>query len=163
MYMSKVKLTLCIGFCLLLRSAYCQMPGGAMSPPDFDAARAAGIFNYDIEKVIKKLKLKDSPLKKEATEALYVYNIKMSELSSEHALTFRKLNDDFDRNVQIAMQRRDPSVMQEVRAEIEANIPPIRQEVAKHEKILNEAMASFLSDEQNKKWLKYQKQKRVAQ
>ncbi len=158
--MSRVKIALCIGLCFFVNAAYCQMPGGGMSPPDFDAEKAAGIYTYNMEKVIKKLKLKDSPHKKAATEALYVFNIKMSELSAENALMFKQLNNDFDQNVQVAIQRRDRSVMNEVKAEIQAKIPPIRQAVTQEEIVLNEAMASILSEEQNKKWLKYQKQQK---
>ena len=37
-------------------------------------------------------------------------------------------------------------------------IPPIRQEADEYKKVLNKSFESILSEKQNKKWLKYQKQ-----
>jgi hypothetical protein len=78
----------------------------------------------------------------------------------EHASTFQELEGEFDRNVQIAMQRRDRSQMNGVKAKIQEVIPPIRMQVAAEEKILNDVMAMLLTEKQNDKWLKYQKQKK---
>ena len=74
-----------------------------MSPPDFNAEKAAGIFEYDIEKVIKKLAIVDDSTKSKVSESLNQYNSKMYELSILHAATFQKLEADFYRNVQIAI------------------------------------------------------------
>ena len=71
--------------------------------------------------------------------------------------TFKELDAEFDRNVQIAMQNRDRSQMNGVKAKIKEIIPPIRKQVAVEEKVLNEEMALVLDDKQNEKWLKYQK------
>lgn len=84
----------------------------------------------------------------------------MLDLSFEHAATFRALEETFDRNVQIAMQRRDRSQMDGVKATIQEVIPPIKMEVAAEEKILNETMATVLSEQQNRKWLNYQKRQK---
>ena len=136
------------------------MPGN-MTPPDFDAEKAAGIFQYDIEKVIKKLKIIDDSTKSKVTESLNHYNSKMYELSILHAATFQKLEADFDRNVQIAMRNRDRNQMNGVKAEIQRIIPPIRLQVQNEEKFLNNAMADFLTVKQNKKWLRYQNGKKT--
>ena len=101
------------------------MPG-SMSPPDFNAEKAAGIYQYDIEKVIKKLKIIDDSAKVKISESLIDYNNKMYELSALHSATFQKLEADFDRNVQIAMRNRDRNQMNGVKAEIQRIIPPIR-------------------------------------
>jgi hypothetical protein len=66
------------------------------------------------------------------------------ELSIEHASTFQELEDEFDRNVQIAMQRRDRSQMNGVKAKIQQVIPPIRNAGIAEEKVLNDAMAIYL-------------------
>jgi hypothetical protein len=68
--------------------------------------------------------------------------------------------DEFDKNVQIAMQRRDRSQMDGVKAKIKQVIPPIRKQVVAEEKVLNDAMAMLLTEKQNVKWLKYQSQKK---
>jgi transcriptional regulator of met regulon len=125
-----------------MSNLYAQMPGN-MTPPDFNAEKAAGIFQYDIEKVIKKLKIIDDSTKSKVTESLNHYNSKMYELSILHAATFQKLEADFDRNVQIAMRNRDRNQMNGVKAEIQRIIPPIRLQVQNEEKFLNNAMADF--------------------
>lgn len=132
----------------------------AQQPPDFDAEKAAGIFEYDVERVIRKLKISDDSTKQKVSAALHSYNNKMLDLSFEHAATFRALEETFDRNVQIAMQRRDRSQMDGVKATIQEVIPPIKMEVAAEEKILNETMATVLSEQQNRKWLNYQKRQK---
>jgi hypothetical protein len=141
-------------FCLAISAVKAQQP------PDFNAQKAAGIFQYDIDKVMKSLKISDDTTKQKISEALIAYNNEMFQLSTEHASTFQELEDEFDRNVQIAMQRRDRSQMDGVKAKIERIIPPIRMQVATEEKILNDAMAMILTEKQNEKWLKYQRRKK---
>jgi LytS/YehU family sensor histidine kinase len=152
--------TIILSLGILMSNLYAQMPGN-MTPPDFNAEKAAGIFQYDIEKVIKKLKIIDDYTKSKVTESLNHYNSKMYELSILHAATFQKLEADFDRNVQIAMRNRDRNQMNGVKAEIQRIIPPIRLQVQNEEKFLNNAMADFLTVKQNKKWLRYQNGKKT--
>jgi hypothetical protein len=151
--------TIILSLGMLISNLYAQMPGN-MSPPDFNAEKAAGIFEYDIEKVIKKLAIVDDSTKSKVAESLNQYNSKMYELSILHTATFQKLEADFDKNVQIAMRNRDRSQMNGVKAEIQRIIPPIRMQVLDEEKLLNAAMAGFLTEKQNKKWLKYQEGKK---
>jgi hypothetical protein len=152
--------TIILSLGILMSNLYAQMPGN-MTPPDFNAEKAAGIFQYDIEKVIKKLKIIDDSTKSKVSESLNHYNSKMYELSILHAATFQKLEADFDRNVQIAMRNRDRNQMNGVKAEIQRIIPPIRLQVQNEEKFLNNAMADFLTVKQNKKWLRYQNGKKT--
>ena len=158
--MSKTVIPLLICLGLLASNVYAQMPGGGMSPPDFKAEKAAGIFSYDLDQTISKLKLTDKESEHKAIAALKVYNTKMDELSFEHAATFKELDEAFDRNIQLAMQRRDRSQMNGVKAQIQAVIPPIRMQVMAEEKILNDTMEKILTEKQNKKWLKYQTRKK---
>lgn len=158
--MSKIVVGLLIGISLLTSNLYAQMPGGSMSPPDFNAEKAAGIFTYNLDQVIKKLKLTDQENQNKAKEALKRYNSKMDKLSLEHAYTFKELDDAFDKNIQRAMQRRDRSQMNGVKAQIQEIIPPIKMQVTAEETILNDSMLGILTEKQNQKWLKYQKQKK---
>lgn len=132
----------------------------AQQPPDFNAEKAAGIFEYDVEEAIEKLKIADDTTKQKVTEALNAYNSNMFDLSVEHASTFKALEDEFDKNVQIAMQRRDRSQMNGVKAKIKQVIPPISMQVGAEERVLNDVMAILLTEKQNDKWLKYQKRKK---
>lgn len=158
--MSKALIVLVCSLSVLASNVDAQIPSGSMTPPEFHAEKAAGIFNYDLTKVIDKLKVTDEDSQKKVAEALEVYNAKMNELSFAYASTFRELEDDFDKNVQIAMQRRDRSQMDGVKARIQEVIPPIKKEVNMEENALNEVMVVILTEKQNNKWLKYQKRKK---
>ncbi len=48
---------LLLSFSIVGQTLLAQMPGGGMSPPEFNAIEKAGIIKYDTEKVIKKLKI----------------------------------------------------------------------------------------------------------
>lgn len=158
--MPKILIILALGLSLWIPSISAQMSGGGMTPPDFNPEKAAGIFEYDVDEVIKKIKISNNSTQQSASKALNIYNNKMFDLSNEHASTFKRLEDEFDQNVQIAMQRRDRSQMNGVKTKIQQIIPPIRMEVTSEEKILNETMAKLLTEKQNKKWLSYQKRKK---
>lgn len=145
-------------FSIVGQSLLAQMPGGRMSPPEFNAIEKARIITYDTEEVIKKLKITEDSISKEVSMHLATYNSEMDNLLLLHSQTLRDLEKEFDRNVKIAMQNRDRSQMSGVKNKIKQIIPPIRYEVSKHENILNEALGNILTEKQYKKWLKYQKQ-----
>ena len=156
----KARILLLTLTCLLFNFS---APGqGRTQPPDFDAERAAGIFSYDSDKVIKKLKISDSLTELKVSNALHNYNLRMEELSLNNASTFYQLEELFDSQVKIAMQRRDRNVMNGVKSEIQQVIPPIRKEVYAEEQVLNDTLSTYLTSDQNKKWLKYQSGKKPS-
>ena len=146
-------------FSMVGQSLLAQMPGGRMSPPEFNAIEKARIITYDTEEVIKKLKINEDSISKEVSMHLATYNIEMDNLLLLHSQTLKDLEKEFDSNVKIAMQNRDRSQMSEVKNKIKQIIPPIRYEVSEHENSLNEALKNILTEKQYKKWLKYQKQR----
>jgi hypothetical protein len=145
-------------FSVVGQTLLAQMPGGGMSPPKLNAIEKARIIKYDTEKVVKKLKITEDSITKEISKHIQTYNIEMDNLLILHSKTLSDLEKEFDRNVKIAMQNRDRSQMSGVKNKIKQIIPPIKYEVYEHEKVLNGALASILTEKQNKKWLKYQKQ-----
>ncbi len=153
---------LLLSFSIVGQTLLAQMPGGGMSPPEFKAIEKAGIIKYDTEKVIKKLKNTEDSITKEIAKHIQTYNIEMDNLLFLHYRTLVDLETEFDRNVKIAMQNRDRSQMNGVKIKIKQIIPPIRYEVYEHGKVLNGAIKSLLTEKQNKKWLKYQKQNKPS-
>lgn len=150
---------LLLSFSIVGQTLLAQMPGiGAMSPPEFNAIEKARLVTYDTEKVIKKLKVTDESIAEEIINHLQNYNIEINNILSTHSNTLADLESEFDRNVKIAIQNRDRSQMSAVKGKIKQIIPPIRDEVYEHEKVLNEALENILTEKQNKKWLKYQNQ-----
>ncbi len=108
--------------------------------------------------MIKKLKITKESTTKEIVKQLQDYNAKMDELLVIHSKTLEDLKIEFSKNIQIAIQNRDRTQMSEVRNMLKEIIPPIRQEADEYKKVLNKSLESILSEKQNKKWLKYQKQ-----
>ncbi|MEL6132254.1 MAG: hypothetical protein AAFR59_02690 [Bacteroidota bacterium] len=158
--MPKLILSLFLAFSLFTPRLQAQSPSGGMTPPEFDGKKAAGIYTYKVEKVLRKLKVKDEVSRQKVEAALNAYNSKMDTLSAEYAPIFEELENTFDRNVQIAMQNRDRSQMSGIISQIREVIPPIKLQVGKEEKNLNEVMGEVLSEKQKEKWLKYQRSKR---
>ena len=128
---------------------------------EFNSLEMAGIIKHDAQKVIKKLKITKETTTKEIVKQLQDYNAKMDELLVLHSKTLEDLKIEFSKKMQIAIQNRDRGQMSEVRDMLKEIIPPIRQEVNEYRKVLNESLESILSEKQNKKWLKHQKQNRL--
>lgn len=128
---------------------------------EFNSLEMAGIIKHDAQKVIKKLKITEESTTKEIVKHLQDYNAKMDELSVIHSKTLEDLKIEFSKKMQIAIQNRDRGQMSEVRDMLKEIIPPIRQEAEEYKKVLNKSLESILSEKQNKKWLKHQKQNRL--
>ena len=107
-------------------------------------------------KVQKRLKLEEIQIDS-VTQFLNSFNFKMEEISLKNSVIFRKLNEDFDNNVQLAISQRNPAVMDGVKASIKNTIPPIAEEVQREEENLTARLKEILSGSQFDKWLKYQR------
>jgi hypothetical protein len=124
----------------------------------FKASEVAGIFYYDIEKVVKKLKVKkeeeQSPIKK----AIRNYNFKIKEILLLNAVKF----SDLDILVNSMSKGKDNDARLQVRKKVGEVVKPIRDRVHENEKELNLILKGLLSEKQFKKWLKYQKKKKES-
>lgn len=126
-----------------------------MSPPDFNAIETAGLIKYDSDKVIRKFKILEDSVKRFVSKHIQTYNQEMDNLLLIHGNSLEDLEKEFDKNVKIAIQNRDRSQMNGVKAKIEKIIPPIRLEAQKHKDVLNEDMQVLLTEKKYKKWLRY--------
>lgn len=124
----------------------------------FSASDVAGIFYYDIEEIIKKLKLKDENKQAIAIKALKDYNLKIKEISFLNSKKF----SDLDVVVNSLRQANDREASVETRKKVGELIGPIKDEIRENERQLNETLESILSEKQQKKWLKYQKNKKES-
>jgi hypothetical protein len=119
----------------------------------FSSSDVAGIFYYDIEEIINKLKLKDETKQGVVSKALTNYNFKIKEISFLNSKKFL----DFDLAVNSVMKGNDREASLEMRKKVGEIIGPIKVEIHENEKELNQTLKSILSEKQQKKWLKYQK------
>lgn len=135
--------------------------GATREVQEFNASDAAGIFYYETDEVIKKIKVKDDQLKFKVKKALSNYNFKIKEIAFLNSV---KLND-LDK-LMAAMRDSQPTNLQDnssnsderqnMRKAIGKVIRPIKDEILSNEEVLNKTLEEILSEKQNKKWLKYQ-------
>ncbi len=124
----------------------------------FSSKDAAGIFYYDIEEVIKKLKIKDDKEQYQIKKALKNYNFKIKEISFLNATKF----SDFDLAVNSMSKSNNVEDRREMRKKVEVVLRPIREKVRENEMELNSVFKTFLSEKNLKKWYKYQKKKKES-
>ena len=117
------------------------------------AKEIAGIFYYDVDEVIKKVKIKDDDKKYLVTKALRNYNFKVKEILFLNAEKFT----DLDLLMNAISNERDSESNKNIREKVREVTRPIKENVHEHEKELNEILRGVLSEKQDKKWLKYQK------
>ena len=159
---------------------YAQPPGGggvrgqqgqeqqAEEIKKFSASDAAGLFYYDVEKVVKKLKVKEEKSQFAIKKALRNYNFKIKEILFLNSEKFSELDLVMSSLAKPSKQERnqsfeDNSDKNSDRRKIIGNIiRPVRDEVQIHETELNQILEGILSEKQQKKWLKYQKSKKES-
>ncbi|KJD36201.1 hypothetical protein PW52_06265 [Tamlana sedimentorum] len=139
--------------------------------PEFDAAKVAGIFNYDDAEVLKKIKLKkkEESLTLEVRKAINTYNVRVNEIALLNKDNFDTLNvyvkavresqqanrgqnQSFDRSEQDREDDPRFKVMELVKEKTE----PVKALVVKEEDKLNQKMQTLLDEKKYNKWLDYQ-------
>ncbi|WP_147676268.1 hypothetical protein [Algibacter pacificus] len=181
--------TLLVLFCVLSFSVLQAQPGGGGGRPgggppgssgmgdgerpemvEFNAAKVAGIFNYDDDDAIKKLKIKknEAELRLTVRKAIENYNKKVNDIALLNKDNFDTLNVYVNAKMK-AMQasRRESGFRMESgerftdsqdpdRALIQSKIDPAKTEVKAAEAKLNKDLEAVLSEKQYAKWMKYQ-------
>ncbi|WP_298880987.1 hypothetical protein [uncultured Polaribacter sp.] len=122
----------------------------------FNASNVAGIFYYDIEKAIKKTKVKKEEKQLSVKKIIKNYNLKIKEISFLNSQKFSDLNlvvNSGSKNIL-------PEERMKMRKKVNEIIRPIRDEIHELEKELNNNLEEILTEKQFKKWLKYQKKQK---
>lgn len=122
----------------------------------FNASNVAGIFYYDIDKAIKKTKVKKEEKQLSVKKIIKNYNLKVKEISFLNSQKFSDLNlvvNSGSKNIL-------PEERMKMRKKVNEIIRPIRDEIHELEKELNNNLEEILTEKQFKKWLKYQKKQK---
>jgi len=122
---------------------------------EFKASDVAGIFYYDEDEIIKKIKVKEKDTQYLVKKAIQNYNFKIKEISFLNSQKFTELNVVVN---SMSKVKGDES-NDKVRESVEEVIRPVRKEVRDYQKELNSKLEEILSEKQDKKWVKYQKNK----
>ena len=134
----------------------------------FSASDAAGLFYYEVEKVIKKIKVKDEKKQYQVKKALRNYNFKIKEILFLNSEKFSDLDLVINSLPKLSKQERNQSSEDnseentDKREIIENIIGPVREEVHINESELNQVLEEILSEKQQKKWIKYQNSKKES-
>ena len=146
---------------------------------EFNAAEVAGIFAYDVDEAIKKIKIKkNKDLELKVTRAISKYNTKVSEVGLLNKDNFDTLNVYVNammksRRGSRGQQRGDQQQSsygnddrrhrggqdeenEKSRELVREKIEPVKRAIQKEERKLNDALQGLLNDKQYEKWLKYQ-------
>ncbi|RCS27435.1 hypothetical protein DUT90_04795 [Polaribacter sp. WD7] len=132
-------------------------------PRAFKASEVAGLFFYDIDKVLKKLNLKNDKSKPLVVSLLKKYNTQIKEIEFSNADTFTNLNKIVNAEMKSIRAQGNNRVNNQrglTREKAQEIIRPIRQKVRKNEKNLNNGLKDILTEKELKKWVKYQKAKK---
>lgn len=156
--------------------------GGQQRPEErvFNASEVAGIFAYDVNEAVKKIKIKkDKKLALDVSKAINIYNIKVKEIEILNKDNFDTLNVYVNTVMKSSMANRgqgrdsqqrggydeessrergensdDPR--RKIREIVREKVDPAKRAVEDEERRLNETLESLLNEKQYKKWLKYQ-------
>ncbi len=128
--------------------------------PEYDPAKTAGIMEYDIKAVLKKLKLKKNPNSVIVKKAIEDHNREMNALNLLHTGIFDELKMLVALTINQAVATKDYSGMKNLQKQLNTTLEPIREKVTVSDSSLNEKLRKELSEGQFKKWVKYQKQQR---
>lgn len=141
---------------LLFSSILIAQRQNGQKRPNFDASKVVGIFYYEENKAINKIKIKQKELKYSVKKAIISYNSKIKEISF---LKNSELNGvtDLVNATKIGSNR---GALGDFRTRVNKILSPIRDSIQSFEKVLNENLKEKLSKKQFKNWLKFQKKKK---
>lgn len=140
----------------LFGSIFLGFSQGASTPQKFNAAVEAGIFYYEEEKAIQKMKVKQKALKYTVKREIIAYNSKIKELSFLKSAELNEVNAI----INSTSLDTDRTILTDLRTRIQEVMNPIKDSVKSFETRLNVNLKKQLSNKQYKNWLKYQKRKK---
>ena len=139
--------------------------GNAQNPQqpkmlEYKAKNIVGIFYYNLEEVVSKIKVKKDDTKNKVAKELRSYNNKVKDIEFLNSVKLTEVETVV--NNLGPQARTNADIRARIRKLIETTIPPVRDSVFAREKALNTNMEGILSAKQYKKWIKYQKNKRES-
>ncbi len=133
-----------------------QGQGSQIEQPKVNPQNMARIIMYDYEAVIKKLKIKEAPLKTIVMQAIYKHNNKINEIKTFNYETFDNVSTFLAKKRNEATLNRDFRTIKESQMQASEMLAPIREKVLLQKTTLNTTFEKELSEKQYKTWLKYQ-------
>jgi len=141
---------------LLISSILIAQRQNGQKAQTFDASKVVGIFYYEEDKAIKKIKIKQKALKYSVKKAIISYNSKIKEISFLKNAELKGVTE----LVNATKKGTNREALLGFRARVNKVLSPIRASIQEVEKQLNKNLKEQLSKKQFKNWLKFQKKKK---
>jgi len=126
-------------------------------PPKFNVERAIGLTIYNIDEVIKKLKLKESSENyKKIVTVFNAFNKKQRELNRIHSFSFSQAKEKIEAAQKEVMKNRNYAVLEKAYKEVSEGFVPITDQIKEREEKLDKDLEPLFSKKQFKKWKKIQ-------
>lgn len=122
--------------------------------------KMVGIISYDIDDVIKKLKIKKSEKKEFVEWAINQYNQKINELTIFNTDIFNSVKIYINQKTQEAQLSNDINIIKEAKIKVDETLQPLKDKIKKAKSTLNHGFEKNLNAKQYKSWLKYVKRKK---
>lgn len=123
---------------------------------NFDASKVVGIFYYEEDRAIKKIKIKQKNLKYRVKKAIISYNSKIKEISFLKDGELKAVSNLVNSTKSLGNR----GELGDFRIRVNKVLSPIRDSIKSLEKKLNTNLKEQLSKKQFKNWLKFQKKKK---
>lgn len=117
------------------------------------------IVFYDAEKVFKRIKLKDKDKKKVISNAIVLYNNKLTEINGFAFLEFKMAKKLIAQTKENAKLENDPNLMKDAKEKLRTILSPIKKKVKIQQNKLDIVFKKELTEKQYAKWLKHKKTK----
>jgi len=135
-----------------------SMTSQAKKIPEFKAIEIVGIHGYDIPKVLKKLKIKETDsLALPVINSLTTYNKGLAQIGLKHNDLFEGLDILVNMNIATAIKYKNRETLMTTMTMAMEKLNPVILEVKQKDKELNDALENDLNEAKFDKWVKYQK------
>lgn len=136
-----------------------QVQGSQMGQAQMNPENMAGIFMYDSEDVLKKIKIKETKKQQVITKAITKYNNKINELKAFNYETFSNVKTFLDKKRNEAMLNQDNVTLKDAKIQANEMLKPIREKVQEEQAFINSIFRTALTSKEYNSWLKYQEKK----
>jgi hypothetical protein len=125
-------------------------------PPKFDVKRAIGLTIYEIDRVMKRIKMKESDKNyKKVVTVFNKFNKEQRDLARINSFQFTQSEDKVNQAQEDVLKNgADYSILTSAYKEVGDKFKPITDQIKEKEKSLDESLKPLLSSKQFKKWVK---------
>lgn len=136
-----------------------QGQASQMAQPLLNPENMAGIFIYNSDDVIKKIKVKETAKQQVITKTITKYNNKINELKVFNHETFSNVKTFLDRKRNETMLNQDNATLKDAKIQANEMLNPIREKVQEQKILINSIFQTALTPKEYGSWLKYQEKK----